>query len=75
MMDTFASLVLASELPQNDVRDNKGKIDCQLLLRTQPFEKNKDSLFNSLMILKVIASTVYQQIILYLIYYNGSVWM
>ena len=61
-MDTFASLVLASELPGNDY---------SILQQTKPFRKSEDRLFNSSMVLTILLSTVYQQAVLYFMFYNS----
>ena len=66
LMDTFASLLLSSELPLND---------SSILRDSEPFQKDSHTLFTNRMKLTVISSTIYQQVVLYLMFYNGYLWM
>lgn len=61
LMDTFASLVLASELPKDDYA---------ILKMTKPFRKD-DSLITNNMIFTICSSTLYQQIVMFIIFYSG----
>lgn len=63
LMDTFASIILAGELPKNEY---------DILTRTSIFKKNRGNLFTSMMKFTIISSTLYQQIVMYCIFYNGS---
>lgn len=63
-MDTFASLVLSGELPAPKN---------QLLLQTTPFKKSQDNLLTFDMKFNIAVQTAYQQLILFCMFYNGSV--
>ena len=41
---------------------------------TNPYSIKKDGLFNFLMKFNIFSSTIYQQVILFIIYYNGNLW-
>ena len=64
-MDTFASLILAGELPMTST---------DVLTRTTPFKKGQDNLFTFDMKFTVFTSTLYQQAVLYYFFYNGSLY-
>lgn len=64
-MDTFASLILAGELPMSST---------DLLSKTTPFKKGQDHLFTFDMQFTIFTSTLYQQAILYYFFYNGSLY-
>lgn len=63
-MDTFGACVLATEIP---------KPGLGILQETQPFDQTGKKLFTKTMYFTVISQTIYQQIILYVLFYNGRV--
>lgn len=66
LMDTFASLILSCELPLNDTL---------ILRQSEPYQRDSHSLFTPQMKMTVFSSTLYQQIVLYLMFYNGYMWL
>lgn len=64
IQDTFSSLMLSSELPSSNI-----------LRYTRPYDVSKSkSIFTNYMTFNVITCTIYQQCILYCMFYNGSIW-
>mmetsp|Transcript_28011 Transcript_28011/g.42354 ORF Transcript_28011/g.42354 Transcript_28011/m.42354 type:complete len:262 (-) Transcript_28011:2-787(-) len=66
IMDTFSACILASEAPD----ESNGPI----LEETVPFNSTSTHLFTPLMKINVVAATLYQQLVLTLIFYWGDPW-
>ena len=49
-MDTFAALMLSSHLPESDT---------QILQKTKPFKKEKGTLFDHKMVVKILGQVLY----------------
>ena len=64
-MDTFAALMLATEVPDSNFK---------ILRLTRQFNKDVDTLMTYKMYFLMLSSTIYQQVILFCIFYNGSIW-
>jgi hypothetical protein len=62
-MDTFASITLAGELPKDEY---------DILTRTNQFRRHQGHIYTSMMKFTIISSTIYQQVVMYCIFYNGS---
>ena len=64
LMDILSSSLLCYELPENNT---------MILQETRSFSAHGERLFTEKMIFNIVSSTIYQQTVLYLIFYRGSI--
>jgi hypothetical protein len=74
-MDTIAATILASAIPASKqivLEEFKQDSYKSILDQTSPYNSNKDPIFTTSMKLNVISATIYQQLVLVYIYYDGK---
>lgn len=75
LMDTIAATILASEVPASkqivleEFNEDSYK---SILDQTSPYNSNKDPIFTTSMKLNVVSASIYQQLVLVYIYYDGK---
>lgn len=72
IMDTFAACILATEIPYERDLTYKDENFSTILDQTQPYGFKRYNLYSKPMFINIICATIYQQIVIFIIFYKGS---